>query len=179
MIIGFTGLKGSGKTTASLHIQKEYGFKNNNFKDALVAEMLDRMPKVLLELKTLYDMNINELFSQKPPIMRALMHNYGTELRRGDDPDYWVRRWAENLHDSNYVVDDVRFLNEAHAIRDRQGVIIRIVRHDQDDSNDQHVSEQEQNQIKADFTIYASTGNHTSLYKQIDDVIQQLKSNVD
>ena len=179
MIIGLTGLKGSGKSTAAKHIESVYGFSRHNFKDALVAEILDNFPDLLLLFKKYHHLNIDELFSSKPEMMRALMQNYGTEVRRGDDPNYWVRKWSQSLPDSNVVVDDVRFINESESIREKDGVIIRIVRHDQEDDNDQHQSEQEQNQIKADFTVYAGTGKQEELYKQIDKVIHELKSNVD
>ena len=178
MIIGLTGLKRSGKSTAAEYLEDNHGFRRVNFKDALVSEMLDRLPSVLLQLKEQYKMDIHELFIEKPPIMRALMQNYGTEVRRGDDPNYWVKRWLA-LVDGDVVADDVRFKNEAQTIADKGGVIVRIVRHDQDDDDDQHQSEVEQSALKADFTVYAATGQHGNLYQQLEKVIHEIKSNVD
>lgn len=178
MIIAFTGLAGSGKTTVADYVVSEHGFKKHNFKDALVFEMLDRLPDVLKELKKHYSMTLDKLFKEKPPIMRALMQNYGTEVRRGDGPNYWVDRWKESLGEGNYVVDDVRFVNEAEAVQDKGGIIVRVSRPDSS-SNSTHTSETEQNQIEPDFTIISNTGDLEGLYKQIESVIHTLKTNSD
>lgn len=179
MIIAFTGLAGSGKTTVADYVVSEHGFKKHNFKDGLVAEMLDNLPDVLNELKDTYACTLDELFKEKPPTMRALMQNYGTEVRRGDDKDYWVKRWCEGLFDSHYVVDDVRFVNEARAVRDRGGIIVRVSRPDRNSNGYKHTSETEQSEIEPDFTIISNTGDLEGLYKQIEHVIHTLKSNSD
>jgi hypothetical protein len=76
---------------------------------------------------------------QKPykPEVRALLQWWGTELRRAQDENYWVnkgleivdRRFAEGAH--LVVITDVRFRNEAEAIR-RHGGFVAEVRADDD-----------------------------------------------
>ena len=181
MIIGLTGLARSGKSTVAKYVSEEHSFKRLNFKDGLVAEMLDNLPDVLNELKDTYACTLDELFKEKPPTMRALMQNYGTEVRRGDDPDYWVKKWKEQADElaGNIVVDDVRFINEAKAVTDNGGIIVRVSRPDRTEKGYSHKSETEQNDIEPDFTIISSTGDLAGLYREIENVIHILKTNSD
>lgn len=175
MIIGFMGHKGSGKTTACNALKEVWGdtVTQINMKDALVAEIRQNMPKVLDELSFVYDMSIDELFEKKPPIMRALMQNYGTELRRREHEDYWVRKWQESYRScrtEHVIVDDIRFRNEAACVTDYGGILILLERPDMR-IDDAHVSERELKTIKPDFTIETEYGEQDvltrSLYKII------------
>lgn len=193
MIIGLTGYKGSGKSTVAKFIADEYGFKRINFKDGLVREMKEKFPNLLDEIAYSVSMlqqyetgigeslTVSDLFELKPPLMRKLMQEYGTEVRRADYSDYWVNMWrksASSKYVGSVVVDDVRFLNEAYAVRDMGGIIIRVVMQDQE-QNDQHKSEREHLQIEPDFTITSIKGDHAHVYKQIASIIDTIKSNVD
>lgn len=186
MIIGFTGLMGSGKTTACEYVMKQFPnkFVRINFKDALVAEMKRKLPDVLRELaRTVYpfdaltdlDANVDQLFKDKPALMRALMQNYGTEVRRGDDPDYWIIRWKAAVMNAekaglNVLVDDCRFLNEAGAITDVGGHIVRIVRSDIT-STGTHQSETEMVKIGYEDLIEVEPGDFDTMHKRLNEVI--------
>ena len=186
MIIGITGFKGAGKSVAAKYLTNVHGFVPVNFKDSLIEEIKEKFPGLLHEIFMQHpvpedtDFTIDDLFITKPPLMRALMQNYGTEVRRADDPNYWVKNWSDKVHsnDSKVVTDDVRFLNEAEAVREAGGVIIRIVKNGQT-STDSHASEVEMNQIEPDFTIYADEGRHDSIADNIDRVISEIKQNND
>lgn len=178
MVIGLTGYKGSGKTTVAQYLEDHYGFKRVNFKDGLVDEMKERLPDVL-ELLRQYNgyPNVDYLFFHKPDLMRALMQNYGTEVRRKDDENYWVNRWSAAIFQHSItpvVVDDVRFLNEANAVRSNGGIIIRVERDDIESGGD-HQSEVEQNQIEVDFTIRGKAGSHEEIFQQIRHIIETIK----
>ena len=183
MIVAFTGKKQSGKSTACAYIERGHLATRVNFKDGLVKELKEKFPNLLTQIiKTMdivaYDgMNewtIERLFSDKPPLMRALMQNYGTEVRRGDDPDYWVKQWISTVSRINHLVlcDDVRFINEAKAVHDVGGVIIRIERTDML-STDTHISEVEMESIDADHTISVGSGEHRRLYNELDFILDQ------
>jgi hypothetical protein len=65
--------------------------------------------------------------------LRRLLQWWGTEYRRGQDPDYWVmvgiRRIQEAITSTRYGViisDDCRFQNEVDALRDLGFTVIRI-----------------------------------------------------
>jgi hypothetical protein len=197
VVLGLIGYKQSGKSTAAEYLNKEYGFVHLNFKDGLIEEMKTLLPDTLREMaemcgyRTTKDddlsgHDIDKLFRVKPPIMRSLMQNYGTEVRRGDDKDYWIQKYLmkmQSMEDNegfpvNFVTDDVRFINEADTVRLQGGVLVRIVREDLP-TYDLHQSETEHENIEEDFTVEAVTGGHESLYKQLDSIIDTLKKNVD
>lgn len=176
MIIGLTGFKGTGKTVASKYLQEKYGFAPHNFKDELIAEIKRGFPDLLNILSRDSGMSIDEMFIKKPETLRALMQNYGTDVRREDNPDYWVSKWEERLAQlpDNIVTDDVRFLNEAKAVFDRNGIIVRVTRPDVT-SGGSHQSETEQLEIESDFIIEGQPGSHISIYNQIDSIIETIK----
>lgn len=181
MILALTGLAGSGKTTVADYVVRERGFFKVNFKDALVSEMKENLSGVLSEIVLIMDKiayngvnpwTIERLFKEKPPLMRALMQNYGTEVRRGDDENYWTNRWADKISgaDRHIVVDDCRFLNEADAVHKMDGVIVRIVRTDIINTIT-HQSEVEMESIKPDYTITCGAGEHDKLFSEIREII--------
>ena len=177
MIVALTGKKQSGKSTAAKYLEEKYGFVRLNFKDALVKEIKERMPDLLQQIikvldATQYDGNapwtVDSLFEIKPPIIRTLMQNYGTEVRRKDHEDYWVVKWLKEAQQyENVVVDDCRFLNEASAIRSMHGWILLIHRQDME-SADTHQSETEMDQITVDRVVSLKTGEHDKLYAFLD-----------
>jgi hypothetical protein len=181
-LIAFTGFKQSGKTTASRHLQDKYGYQLHNFKDGLIKELKEKFPDLLREMlgmeKSLFlgCENIDDLFTLKPPLMRALLMNYGTEVRRAEDEDYWVLQWKLGLVEHMMadrraiVVDDVRFVNESEAIKAWGGTIIRIVRTDIT-SGGEHVSETEMLEIQPDHTIEVGPGEHEKLYAELDKIL--------
>lgn len=168
-IIGFIGYKNSGKTTACNIIKShEDGVVvQHNFKDGLIRELKQNFPKLLQVLSDVYNMAIDELFIVKPPAVRALMQEYGTEVRRNDDQNYWVDEWLDNLPtDGMVLVDDVRFGNEAYAIKSSGGILIRLVRKDMVNL-DTHKSEVEQDSLVADYTIVSKWGEQDKLEKEL------------
>jgi hypothetical protein len=76
-----------------------------------------------------------EVFVTKPPHVRKLMQEEGTERGRNvygetvwvDTMFAWMRVLNENSGITNFVVPDVRFPNEALAIQERGGKVIRMV----------------------------------------------------
>lgn len=191
IIIGLTGFKGSGKSTIAKYLEKEHGFTRLNFKDSLIEEMRSNFPDTLKEIAEAssilqqYETGIGEsftvedLFELKPPLMRALMSNYGTEVRRKDNVDYWVNQYKKKLNALTRVVtDDVRFWNEYQAVKDNGGIIIRIERDDINDGGT-HQSETEQKEFIADFTVKGIAGSHKEIFEQIESILDTIKSNTD
>lgn len=182
-IIAFTGKKQHGKSTAVAYLMKVFPNATRlNFKDALVAEIRERFPEVLTEMVGVYERmdydgmdpwSVDRLFRDKPPLMRALMRNFGTEVRRADDPYHWTKAWqkARNAIEAEYLfVDDVRFLNEAQVVRAEGGIIIRIVKKGESLNTDSHASEAEMDGIAVDHTIENDFEDIEVLYKQLDKI---------
>jgi hypothetical protein len=176
-IYAFTGKKQSGKSTAVAYLHSLRGMTKVNFKDALVGEIVQNFPDLIPHIieyteRRNYDggnpLTVARLIAEKPPLFRTLMQNYGTEVRRRDDPDYWVNQWKESVRQvkGDITTDDVRFANEAKAVREMGGVVIRIVRPDQTNT-DTHVSETEMDAIHPDYTIEAITGDFENLYEKL------------
>lgn len=172
MIIGLTGKKGSGKTTAAKLLDELVpGIVHINFKDAMIAEMKQTFPGLLALLAEHYSVTIDGLFANKPPMMRKFMQEYGTELRRVYDgnENYWADKLAVAIAElpagTHVVIDDVRFLNEAATVRSLGGTLVRISRQDASvlDGSDVHQSETEMETIATDYTIFVENGDIAGL----------------
>lgn len=190
MIYAFTGKKRSGKSTAAAYLaQKLPNAVRVNFKDALVEEIKQNFPDLIREITTIMDRTeydgwgwtVDRLVDEKPPLFRTLLQNYGTDVRRKDNQNYWIQKWLHNVAgncpklsdfvcDPLIITDDVRFINEAKAVKNCGGVVIRIVRTDQIDQ-DTHSSETEMDRIETDYTIRVASGKHEKLYAELDAIV--------
>lgn len=201
MIIGLIGFKQVGKSTAAKYLEEKYGFVRHNMKDALVAEIKQNFPDLLKEIAKketditggmFLDEAIEALFYVKPPLMRALLQNYGTEVRRGDNDSYWTDQWLKKMNATplslprmmggkellgyqvsdlvSIVTDDIRFKNEAEAVKMCKGILIRLTRPDVT-TGGSHPSETEQLEIEADYTIECVPGDHEHLYRELDRIV--------
>jgi len=157
-IIGFTGKSQAGKTLAAKALVAE-GFTKIGFKDALIQEVADIFQLVLKELHI--DTRTKEWWHH--PVVRALVKNHGTELRRAEDKNYWINRIKMNNTD-DYVIDDVRFVNESKKIKRLGGIVVRVVRNGC--AGNTHASEAEQDEIVADYII-ENNGTDTELKERV------------
>lgn len=93
-------------------------------------------------LSELFGRKIEDADKEAPYFMgsspRRMMQTLGTEWGRTLHPDFWLGIWVRRaLHCmkwANYrhifIVDDVRFPNEAQLIKDLGGALIRVMRPD-------------------------------------------------
>jgi len=86
---------------------------------------------------------------------REIMQLLGTEFARNMiDENVWVTALMRQLNDEdNYVIDDVRFPNEAAAIHARGGKVVRVVRPGDPSKKDSHISEQGLNSEQIDYEL--------------------------
>lgn len=71
---------------------------------------------------------------------RKLLQEFGEGIRETVDKNFWVDSLLSQYDDSkNWIISDVRYVEEANAILDRDGILIRINRDTGFD--DIHVSE--------------------------------------
>lgn len=166
-VLAFTGKKGHGKSTArnaaeiALH---DLGYKTLriNFKDALIETMRRQLPNTLNLIGQVYNLDVDGLFEHKPEIMRSLMQEFGTEIYRGLEDNWWVNQFLEKVakveEGTIVITDDVRFLNEAKTIETFGGMIVRINRLNyEDNSNTNHQSETEMDKIEPHARITEET----------------------
>ncbi len=115
---------------------------------------------------------------------RQVLIFWGTDCMRAIDPDIHVKltlvrvspvvRAFPGHPSSRFVFADVRFLNEAKAIREMGGSVIRTVKlggPGTDAATAAHVSETEMAGIVPDFTLEAAHGEIPKLLEQVDDVL--------
>jgi hypothetical protein len=128
-VIGFTGKMGAGKDTAAEFISGTH--RRMAFADALKHEVFDSMVRKVLPpgcpVSRKDVAGHNPHTKPTPPVMRALLQWWGTEYRRAQCENYWVNRLLYYMHPKEATaITDVRFANEAEAIRSIGGVVIRI-----------------------------------------------------
>ena len=144
IVVGLAGRKGSGKTTAAALLVKEYGFVRIPFAGPL---------KAMLRALGLEDVHLDGSLKEKPCALlggrtpRHAMQTIGTEWGRNlIHPDLWVMAWTAAVRNLSWstpgvVADDLRFVNEAMAVRRMRGIVLRITRPDAADDGDAHESE--------------------------------------
>jgi hypothetical protein len=113
---------------------------------------------------------------------RALLQWWGSEYRRAQDPDYWVRKLEDTLIAERPGVDvavitDMRFPNEFELVQYLGGIPIRLDRPGYPD-DDTHQSETALNNFPFHYVISGSTvtelkTNGLALFDQI--VMERLK----
>lgn len=126
-ILGISGKRGVGKTALALHLEKKYGWVRVSF-----AEDIRRICRMLFP--TLTDSDLSDPAKKEKPhepydwTPRELMLHVG-EFMRFHDQDYWLKIALAKCKDpkKSYVFDDVRFENEAEALK-KVGKIIRVNR---------------------------------------------------
>lgn len=97
------------------------------------------------------DKTKNELSNIKDPngnyyTIRQLLQKFGTEVGRNISPNLWVEALMNDYikakldgYEEDWIITDVRFENEANAIRENNGILIRINRNT--NLKDEHLSE--------------------------------------
>lgn len=150
MLIALAGAIGAGKSAIAEHLAAR-GFAVVAFADGLREEILARLPRTLQAIHDLHgdveaggrgtsweypsNADLKErirrmVYETKPLGVRELLQEYGSDVRRADDPDYWVRRWAYRTSaiQGPVVTPDCRFPNEARAVREMGGLLWHVTR---------------------------------------------------
>ena len=146
MIIGISGKAGSGKDTAAKMLEVLYAnpdisyedFANKrykNFADILIVHFADALKETAQVLFRLGEWETNTQEGKKTTInwigktVRELLQGIGQGLRDAIDFDLWVKILFANTKGwSNYIIADVRYPNEVKAIKERNGILLRIDR---------------------------------------------------
>ncbi len=160
MLIGITGLKGSGKDTLGtiLHVSRDY-------RVTWFAEPIKESLKVALRMSHDQLYGSQALKEQVDPrygiCPRHAMQTFGTEWGRGlINPEVWVICCMDKIDSSpqqSWVIPDVRFANEARAITSRGGKIIEVIRPCAR-NKDRHPSENGGSRFTPQITIYNTGG---------------------
>ncbi|MFG2923919.1 hypothetical protein ACGFYA_20760 [Streptomyces sp. NPDC048305] len=136
LIVGLSGYARSGKNEAAEALV-QFGWRQGAFADKL-REFLYALDPLIpapygggnLRLRKLVDATGWDYAKVRYPEVRALLQRAGTEAGREVlGADVWVDALFREFKDTPaLVVTDVRFPNEARAVADRGGVMIRVER---------------------------------------------------
>lgn len=167
MLVGIKGKMGAGKSK-SAEILKD----NFKFSEYAMAEPIKKFAEILgFTKKELYGTQEDKLRINKfwGISARQFLQKFGTDVCRKHLPtiipemsNIWVQAfelYCQKNKNKNIIVSDVRFQDEANAIKKNGGIIIEIQRPREDEEwekieeHTQHASETEMDSIKADYVV--------------------------
>lgn len=155
MIIGLSGYAQSGKDEIA-KILLEEGFERAAFADTLREALMALNPLAGygVFLKDVVTMLGWEDAKRNYPEVRRLLQRMGTEAGRDIfGEQIWVNKTLGKLDpQKNYIITDVRFQNEADAIRDLGGQMWRVTRPSHGPINS-HSSEIDLDNYVFDYTV--------------------------
>lgn len=167
-IWGISGYSTVGKDETAKIIQKLTGYEIKRWSGKLkeVASVLLGVPAERFEDQSFKASQLGEEWGHMT--VREFLQRIGTNaIREQLHPNAWVNAiMSEYTTRSNWVFADTRFKNEAQAIKERGGIIIRINRKGVGPIND-HPSEIELDDWEFDHIIE----NNGS----IDELVEQVK----
>lgn len=159
MLIGITGQKFSGKSTVAKMLSEMLDYKVVSFADKLkdITCVLSGCTREDLENYEFKEKQLVPIHmrpycgSTKNPTYRAFLQHFGSEVMRSVNDNIWIDSTLLNCGD-NAIISDCRFPNEAKAIKECGGIIIKVVR-DSVDSDDTHQSEMMIDSIDAEYVL--------------------------
>jgi dephospho-CoA kinase len=175
MIIGLSGYARAGKDTVADYLVKEHGYKRISFADPIKKAMYALDP--IVQAGDDYTITLQEAVdklgweqAKNWEEVRRLLQVFGTEVGREMFGEYiWINKALGNAEPfDKIVVTDVRFPEEARAIRNLFGEVWRIERGKP--TND-HVSENALMTWNFDV-IFPNLGTIDDLTSKIGDYLQ-------
>lgn len=177
--IGISGPEGSGKDVVCKYIQRKLNehWSIIKFADGVKKYLNDTYPdewntKLWESNDRTYRDDIMKSFN----ISRREVIRFVAEDMKKDNKDYWVSDLFEHKNPNlsgNYLISDVRFINEIDAIRNHGGIVIRINIPTQ--NNTEHISERELDNYNNYDAVILNDKTLKDLFDKIDIVLEEKK----
>ncbi len=168
MIIGFSHKARVGKDTAGDYLRDTYVFHKLSFAGPL-KEGIGKCIFGFTDEQMESGKEVKDPFWGMTP--REVLQKAGTEYGRGVfGDDMWVKALKRKIDQNttyNYAISDVRYKNEADAIKSWGGVVVRIDRNIVG-TNSQHISEVDLVDYIGWDAVLDNNGTKEALYHQLD-----------
>lgn len=181
MIIGLCGNKQVGKSTAADMIKIYLASRDIKSNICAFADKLRECLYVITGKSEIFstdeyiknsESNIKKNESEFYTY-RELLQIFGTEVGRVISPNIWVDALLRDYsEDKIWIIPDVRFKNEAGAIKDKGGILIKINR--DINNEDSHASEHGLDDYNEYDYIIDNNGDITALSNKIIYLIKTL-----
>lgn len=157
MLIGITGHKFSGKSTVANMLSSMLNYEVDSFARPLKEIVCALSGCTMAQLED-YDFKENEVVPEhlwafcanEKHNYRSLLQGMGDYLR-SKNPNIFIDSVLVG-DTSNLIISDCRFPNEAKAIKERGGIVIKVVR-DSVVSDDTHQSEMMIDEIEPTYIL--------------------------
>ena len=114
-----------------------------------------------------------------PRSPRWLTQTYGTDYRRVSDENYWINRLADKIAElpieTNVVISDVRFINEAYFIKNESDVneVWEVIRmnNPHHNKNDRHASNV---RLPSVDKVLFNSGTINQLWRKVDRAVEKV-----
>ena len=164
MIIALIGENGIGKTTVSKIFKKLFKKNNRNLKRKSFAKKTN---------KTFFQItgtNFHSLSRKEKEKVRPLFIEYAEGCKKIFGEDVWVKLVFENYNKkSNIIIDDLRFQIELEAVKQRNGIVIEIIK------DNKTIYKNLKSNFKPDFVI-KNNGSKKELIKKIKAIYKKLQN---
>ncbi len=153
-------------------LNKNYTVEEGNLKDDISPGgiYLGQKGKSSIILPDWVEATPNAEVSARAPLGKhaKLLQWWGTEYRRAQNTNYWVDQWKAAINPRANIVmaTDMRFINEAQAVKDVGGFTVQVNRKNADGSpfvdpsrDKNHPSETQLDGYNYDYQITVKTGD--------------------
>jgi hypothetical protein len=205
MIISITGKIGSGKDTVAriwneLYPMQQWENKKWAGKLKDVASLITGIPKEKFEDQEFKHTNLGLEWAtwypniDRPDLMsvRDLLQRLGTEaMRDGLHKNVWVNALLADYKQyktyngngdeiyryPNWIISDTRFPNELLAVREKGGIIIKVVRNNTTNHGAEHISETALDDVTGWDFIIDNNGSIEDLKDKINKINLEIRNN--
>lgn len=173
LIIGITGKIGSGKDTVGNIIKELHDnefFFQNLLQPIKIAKFAKPIKDISIMITGVLDQESqgskNTYLEDFGMTIREIQQKIGTDCMRDNlHENVWVNALFNTYKSFNVIITDVRFQNEAKAIEDKGGVVVRVLRKDNPYPQSDHTSETALDD--EDFYIINNSGTLEDLKKEV------------